>query len=651
MQTHQQQNRQINLDAIFGAEDAKRKRGAENAISRERELLRIMRDEATSLMTNKKLFREFMETFFYIKPKGRGLLQFEINNSQDVLLDCFWLLKDLTPYVRMNILKGRQQGMSTMIGALAVMEMLIYRSTGALIATENMEISGKNIYRMYELYLREFQELMKQHLKGEELLWVGDVTERFNFGKECTLANDSIFAVVGETNVTSRTLQFIHLSEAAFYHHLDDCLGMMLQTLPGEEGTSSSMFIETTAKMYGNEHHDGWEASSNGKSEFKPLFLPWYIHHPYRRSFGSKQEKEEFKETLGQSDDDEYGNEKALLETNNENDPWRKQWPGVDFKKYGYDKVSLENLKFRRFKIKELKFLIHEFNRQYPTTPDMAFMSKSAHVLDMDAVRWYMREMLQPPREVGLMDRAGYTAAQFEAARNGVIAIWEHPLPHHEYIIGVDVAEGFDSGDFSCAYVIDRLPLKIVARLRGTEGRTVRLEELEEQLFRLGHYYHTAHICVENNNAGEAVTSGLQRLGYPRQVPENLFTLQGTDSGRFGWRSARGDGTRTRGVNLLQEVVANKHIGIPCEILLDEAHHFHYINGKAQAARKGQPSGVGRHDDCLLALVGALLAHEKLIRPKTESELREAAVVKKQKKARQEEFRNSRQFTDYKRYI
>ena len=651
MQISRQQN-QVNLDAIFLAEDANRAQATEEVVSAERQLLRVMRDTPHELINDKKKFIQFMETFFYIKPKNRGLLKFEVNNSQQVLLDFFWMLKDKTPYVRMNILKGRQQGMSTMIGALAVMEMLIYKATGALIATENMEISGRNIYRMYELFLHEFQKLMKENLMGEELLWVGDVTKRFNFGKECTLENGSIFSVVGETNVTSRTLQYIHLSEAAFYHHLDDCLGMMMQALPGEEDTQSAMFIETTAKMYGNEHHDGWEASCEGKSEFEPVFLPWYIHGPYKRSFKSEEEKEEFDKILGESDDHEFGNERELLKLNNENDLWRKRWPGVDFKKYGYDNVTHENLKFRRFKIRELKGQIREFNRQYPSTPDMAFQSKSAHVLDIQAIRSYMADQQMDPKYVGMLNKSGPSQSKFHDQRGGVVAIWEGPLPYHEYIIGVDVAEGFDTGDFSCAYVIDRLPLKIVGRIRGSEGRAIRLQELEEQLCWLGFFYNTAHICVENNSAGEAVTSGLQRLGYPRQVSESIFTLQ--DTGRFGWRNTNisgGGGIRDRGVSLLQEIVRNKHIGIPCEEFLRESMHFHYINGKPQAARKGQQSGVGRHDDCMFALIGALLAHSKLNRAKTEHESREEEMVKIEKKAQQQRHRNSSEWTNYKKYV
>lgn len=652
----QAQSPAINFDALILEVESEKKQQAAEVETPEQLLLRVMREDKPKISNSKGLYKAFMETFFYIRPKERGLERFIINTSQEVLLDAYWLMKTDTPFTRMNILKGRQQGMSTLIGAFAVMEMLLHPGTGALIATEDMENSGKNLYMMYETYLKEFEHLMKLHLKHlpkSEWLFPDKIAPRFRFGKETYLDNQSMFTVVGEKLVTSRTLQFIHLSEAAFYHHLDDCLGMMLQTLPKQDDTVSSMFIETTAKMYGNEHHDGWLASCAGKSAFLPLFLPWYIHAPYRRRFRDTAEQERFEKKLGDSEDHPYGNEKELLKLDNSNAAWRKMWPGLDFKKYGYDNVHLENLKFRRFTIDELKGNINEFNRQYPSTPEMAFLSNSAHVLDMDAIRWYVAHQQEDPKEIGVFSKGGPTTPRFGQQRLGIVSIWEHPMPYREYVIGVDVAEGFDIGDYSCAYVVCRMPFKIVARLRGREGRTIRLAELEEQLNFLGYYYNTAHICIENNGSGMSVTEGLQKLAYPNQVPEDLIT--GLPSNRYGWRSLQGrGGTRDRGVNLLQEFVSNQQIGIPCEIFLDEAHHFHYIDGRPQAARKGKASSgstVGCFDDSIIALVGALLANAELVPAKTETQQQEFMEKQRVHRERELQRRASKDYVDYKNYI
>ena len=646
------QEQQAHLDptlALIASLEAEQKQESELTITREQELLKILATNKLALINNQDLYKEFMETFFYIRPKGRGIQRFQVNVSQQVLLDAYYIMRSQTPYVRINILKGRQQGMSTMIGACACMEMLLHPSTGAMIATEEKEGSGKNLYRMYELYLQEFQKLMHKFLDEEEWLWDGDITGRFSFGSECYLANDSMFTVVGEKAVTSKTLQFIHLSEAAFYHHLSDCLGMMQQALPKEVGTTSTMFIETTAKMYGNEHHEGWLAACAGRSAFLPLFLPWYIHETYAHPLGSQEDAQEFVESLGVSEDDEFGDEKALLNLDNSNAPWRKLWPGLDFKKYGYDNITLENLKFRRFTIQELNGNILEFNRQYPSTPEMAFLSKSAHVLDMQSIRWYMEKQQREPKMIGTLRKVGYQRSQLLPQRGGIIAAWEEPIPNREYIIGVDTAEGFDSGDFSCAYVISRMPFYVVARLRGSEGRTIGLSELVAQLELLGYLYNTAWICTENNSSGEAVTMGLARESYPHQVREATITRQ--PSNRFGWRSTQGrGGTRDYGVMLLQETIANRSLGIPCETFLEESHHFLYVNGRAQAARKGM-GGVGAHDDAMFAMIGALLANDVLPRPKTEIEMREDAQYQQVRTEAERTRRNTLDYTNPNRFI
>ena len=462
-----------------------------------RKMLRMLHEEPAKILNDKKLFKKACETFLTIQDKNRDIRKFKLNRSQEILLDAYFEMKKDTPAVRINVLKGRQQGMSTMIGACAVIEMLAHHNTRALIASEEKGGSGENIFMMYQLYFHYFQQLIEDELTEKERadwFWEGDLAKRFKFGDTCQLQNGSAFSVVGEKLVTSRTLQFIHLSEAAFFNHLKDCLGMLRQTIP--KTTSSSMIIETTAKEYGNDYYDEWMGACAGKSAFRPLFLPWFIHEEYRKEFDSEDEEKAFEASLGESEEHEFGNEKELLDMDLMASDWVKYWKTLDFE--GYDKISLENLNWRRLVIRELNGVIPEFNRQYPTTPEMAFLSNSAHVLDMNAIRWYMSEMVREPERGQLVERTdGSGLAEYKQMRSGILSVWEHPNPHMEYIIGVDVAEGKDSGDFSCAYVISRLPLRIVCRLRGYDGRRVTIKEFARQLYMLGKYYNDAYICPE----------------------------------------------------------------------------------------------------------------------------------------------------------
>ena len=101
---------------------------------------------------------------------------------------------------------------------------------------------------------------------------------------------------------------------------------------------------------------------------------------------------------------------------------------------------------------------------------------------------------------------------------------------------------------------------------------------------------------------------------------------------------------------MLQEVIANRHIGIPDSMFFEESHHFHYVNGRPQAARKGQ-GGVGAHDDCIIALIGALLANDVLPRAKTEREVQQSLHASKERKATLKQRKDSRRYTSPYNYV
>ena len=629
------------LDQAFLMTNAKEIQEEHFVETKTRKMLRMVGTEPEAVLNDKQKFQEALETFLWIQDKNRDIRQFKLNRSQRVLLDAYFEMKKETPAVRINVLKGRQQGVSTMIGACAVLEMLCHGNTRALIASEEKGGSGENIFMMYQLYFHYFQRVIEDELSPDERkdwFWEGDFATRFAFGNVCQLPNGSAFNVVGEKLVTSRTLQFIHLSEAAFFNHLKDCLGMLRQTIP--KTSSSAMFIETTAKEYGNDYYDEWMGACSGRSAFKPLFLPWYIHEEYQKPFASEDERKRFVRSLGDTEEHEFGNEVELLKTRTDHSSWRQFWKGLNLE--GYEGISLENLNWRRLVIRELNGVIPEFDRQYPTIPEMAFLSNTAHVLDMNAVRWYMNYkdeetgqlMVKPPERGELIERVdGSSNYEYRQMRGGILHIWEHPNPHCEYVIGVDVAEGHDGGDFSCAYVVSRLPFRVVCRLRGYDGRRVTIKSFSRQLYLLGRYYNNAHICPENNSEGSSVPAYLSEWAYPNLVSESLMTLQ--PSNRFGWRNTHG--MRERGIAELQEVVHNKHIGIPDELFFDEAHHFVYVNGRPQAARKGKSGGggisvPGAHDDCMFAMIGALLANRVLPRAKTEEEVKHILLVERNRR-------------------
>ena len=71
-------------------------------------------------------------------------------------------------------------------------------------------------------------------------------------------------------------------SEVAFWENTDDLTTGILQAIPDAPGTES--ILESTANGTGNFFHSLWLDAESGKSDYIPIFIPWYWQDEYRAS-------------------------------------------------------------------------------------------------------------------------------------------------------------------------------------------------------------------------------------------------------------------------------------------------------------------------------------------------------------------------------
>ena len=599
-------------------------------------LIDKLKTDPLYFVESKENFLRFGETFLKIKDRETDkIIPWKCNNSQHMLLNAFFHSRAEQRPVRLVVLKGRQQGCSTGVGAIGFTHMMCHIGANLLIATETKQDSGKNIYDMYRRYKNHFPiELPVTHEVSGQLI---------QFGEQM---NDAYIAVTGERRVVSRTIKFIHLSEAAKFENLNRFMDDMLETVPMHV-MDTSIFVESTAEEYGDMFHELWEAAKIGTREgygWQQLFIPWWVHEEYGEDhsfnqFKSEAEKKEFAKSLHNSPDDMFGDEVSLLNLKPINIPIR---PG-EIREVG---VTLENLKWRRAKISEKSFSLTDFYRQYPSTPDEAFRSAMLSPLDQRSLAWYTENRvhypekkpdgtphpkageLRKPAKIGEFFEKDEVSNTFDflEVQHAIVILWELVRQYGEYIIGVDMAQGLETGDFSCAVVISRLPFRVVAVLRGLDGRRLDPNEFGRQLFALGQYYNNAMICPENNADGGALVRDLVNWRYPNLVSEELIT--GNSAGnRYGWNN--NGQTHKRMVAKLQEVIREKRIDIKDEMIIEEMKHMVYRPGRGggiQAAKKGQKrrpgsSAVGYYDDTVFATGGALLLDSVLEAPKTDKQI------------------------------
>ncbi|MEO6590307.1 MAG: terminase family protein [Pyrinomonadaceae bacterium] len=155
------------------------------------------------------------------------------------------------------------------------------------------------------------------------------------------------------------------------------------------------------------------------------------------------------------------------------------------------------------YESKRASMLPWQLAQEYPDNPEEAFIRSGNPVFDVDLLR-----------QIKVKEPTRYEISSSLPVRapNGVLRVWSLRDPLDAYVIGADVAEGLEHGDYSSAHVVSANTSEIVAKWHG------RLDPdlFGEELARLGLYYNTAMIGVEVNNHGLTTNKALQRVGYPR---------------------------------------------------------------------------------------------------------------------------------------
>lgn len=115
------------------------------------------------------------------------------------------------------------------------------------------------------------------------------------------------------------------------------------------------------------------------------------------------------------------------------------------------------------------------------------------------------------------------------------LVIYRKPEPDKVYVVGGDVAEGVDGGDFSVATIFDRATGEEVAFYRGH----LAPDNFGKLLNTWGRYYNNALMVVEINNHGISTLMTLRNLAYPSLYfrPNKFDSLATTYSDKIGWKT------------------------------------------------------------------------------------------------------------------
>lgn len=501
---------------------------------------------------NEITVKDYIEDLYKIKNKKGQLIKLKFNFAQNEIYD---KLKDSygKKPSRFIILKARQLGISTLSEALITYLATNSPNTDAVILAHTSESSSK-IYEMTQLFVDCLPEGLKPKQKYSN-------RKMLSFDDENNGLKSSIRVMVANDSTRGGTYRLAHLSEVAFWEKPDEALLALNQAVPM---TNDSLIImESTANGF-NYFYNLWQDAVNGRNDFVPIFLPWYVDPAYSipyKGFEKTSYEKDIQERFNLTDDQLQ---------------WRR-WCIAN-------NCRNDEMKFRQ---------------EYPITPEEAFITSGTSVFNNDIILEHMKHVLEPIR-VGYFEY-DYNGTRISNIRfiddsRGYIKLYKEPTGAST-VIGGDTAG--DGEDFFVAQVLDADGF-----LCATLHHKFDEDVYTKQVYCLGMYYKSL-IAIEANFS-TFPNMELQRLKYPHiYIREKYDRILKDVQPKFGFKTT----VLTRPIIISQLVeIVREHVElINDKETLQEMLSFVKLKGKPQASE-------GTHDDLVMGLAIAYEALKQLPR-------------------------------------
>lgn len=517
--------------------------------------------EAKRRRVRKRLLEDFdfyARNALKIRTKQGEIVNLSLNEAQRRLLDLINDQRRTTGRVRVIILKARQMGLSTAVGAWMYWWTSQHKAQKAIVVTHHSD-STKALFDMTKRYYDNTPEALKPSTKYSS-------RKELAFDK---LDSGYMVATAGADSVgRSETLQLAHISELAFWPKstAKDNLNGLLQAIPNVDDTA--VFIESTANGVSGEFYEMWQGAVEGTNDYIPIFLPWFIQDEYRERVPTG-----FKRT---PDEEELAT------------------------KFGLDD---EQLMFRRLKIAASGADL--FKQEYPSTPEEAFLTTGRPVFNTEKLLARVDETPDILYRMGLVQTgADFTDYHWEQTPRGELLIYREHDPGETYYIGADVADGTrNSGssksDWSVAQILDSRKRQ-VAMWRGQ----VDPDYYAIVLYHLGTYFNEARLAPERNNHGILPCTRLAKdFAYGNLHTEVVYDKT-SDKETINIGFQTNVKTKPLIIDQLRADVRNEEIELNDKVTIKEMTTFIVTDeGKMEAE-------ANCHDDTVMALAIANHIHE-----------------------------------------
>lgn len=511
---------------------------------------------------------KLIELVFIVVDKNQKTMPFFLNDVQHKFIDT--LNKAIDDFkegkitdISILILKGRQQGFTTVVTAYQLANSILNRNFQGFTLADKSDNSEAIFQNKAKYPYSQLPDTLKP-------------TEKFNNRKQLLFEKiNSSWAVDTATKDVgrSRTVNFFHGSECAFWK---DGISS-IQAALGEAFTKNCIKIyESTANGY-NDYQKMWDSGVHIN-----CFYVWWETKEYRINFPSEEAKQSFLADIDSKKD--WINE-------------RLKWLRDD-KKLDIEQLYWYYKKYEAYIDKRL------IKQEYPCSPKEAFLLSGENVFDTEKLLARIENISKPIK-------TGYFVYDYDGLRiynirwvndrNGYINIYHLPNTPAitKYCIGGDTA-GEGSDNFT-GHVLDARTGIQVAHLK----HKFDSDQYTKQMYCLGMYYKYALIGIEANFDSFPIME-LQRLGYTNQyVREAVDTYTGKTEKRFGFRTTKL--TRPTIISKLIEIV-REH----CDVINDKETLEELLTIiRNEQGRIEAPEGG--HDDDMMGLAIAHHIREQVV--------------------------------------
>lgn len=283
-------------------------------------------------------FNVFAPAYLKIATKAGNIEPFILNRAQLYAHDKLETQLRETGRVRALILKGRQQGLSTLVQGRYFHRVITRRGMKAFILTHHSDATQN----LFDMTMRYYDHL------PNGLAPIADTSSAKELKFKSLQSGYDVGTAGSQQIGRSLTLQLFHGSEVGFWPHAESHAKGVLNAVSDEPGTE--IILESTANGIGNFFHNTWKAAEQGLNGYMPIFIPWFWEAKYTTHV------ENFRMT----------EEEDFL-----------------FSLYEKDGLTLPHLAWRRTKIagsKDVEAGIESFKQEYPCNANEAFLNPIANI-------------------------------------------------------------------------------------------------------------------------------------------------------------------------------------------------------------------------------------------------------------------------------